>query len=202
MPTPCLPFLRGGRPLKTQMGASRRRSSSCWLRPARSSAGPCARRSSLRTRAPAWRNGTASREVLSDSEIAALWSMTGGGPCRALLILGTSSWPGTKNAQSHRICATKARHRHKSRLPPPVGQGLNSGSLPLAQREQRPGPYRWPTRAGWRSGSWFRLSREETRTRIGSRCAAGGRSSRWPGATSRSTPGRGTELATSGRASR
>ena len=34
------------------------------------------------------KNGTASRErVLSDSEIAALWSMTGGGPCRALLIL-------------------------------------------------------------------------------------------------------------------
>ena len=59
---------------------------------------------------------------------------------------------------------------------------------------QRPGPYRWPTRAGWRSGSGFRLSREETRTRIGSRCAAGGRSSRWPGATSRSTPGRGTRV--------
>ena len=55
-----------------------------------------------------------------------------------------------------------------------------------------PGPYRWPTRAGWRAGSWFRSLRVETRTRIGSRCAAGGRLSRWPGATSRSTPGGGT----------
>ena len=56
--------------------------------------------------------------------------MTGGGPCRALLILRTS-WPGTKNAQSHRVWLSEPVHEL---LPDVLAASTRSGQM---QRDMR-----------------------------------------------------------------
>ena len=127
----------------------------CWLRPARSSAGRCGRRSSLRTRAlGVERNDTTSRErVLSDAEIAAFWPHLSA-PLKMILLTGQrpgevahlhrahvvddrwwampgapdpkTSWPGTKNAQSHRVWLSEPVHEL---LPDVLAASMRTGQM-------------------------------------------------------------------------
>ena len=64
--------------------------------------------------------------------------------------------------------------------------------IPLVLTSAMPGPLRWPMPASWRARSCIRSPRAEIHMLTGLRCVAGGRSSRWPNATSRSMPASGT----------